>query len=86
MPRIRTENVLHRSIPPPAETDPHLPVAIFWSIGGCTLQQAVGRIPSRKSAFGEGSHWRISTGDVNKIAFERPLSKMRQCAIDPLQS
>jgi hypothetical protein len=36
---------------------------------------------SRKSEFGESGHWRISTGDVSKTATDRPLSKMRQCAI-----
>jgi len=36
-----------------------------------------------KSEFGESGHWRISTGDMSKIATDRPLSRMRQCAIDP---
>ena len=41
--------------------------------------------PSIKSEFGQSSHWRTATGDVSKIATDRPLSKMRQCAIDPEQ-
>src|SRR2546429_3932415 len=38
---------------------------------------------SRKSEFGDSGHCRISTSNVSKIAADRPLSKMRQCAIDP---
>jgi hypothetical protein len=37
---------------------------------------------SRKSEFGDSGHCRISTSDVSKIAADRPLSKMRQCAND----
>ena len=40
---------------------------------------------SRKSEFGDSGHCRISTSDVSKIAADRPLSKMRQYANDPLQ-
>jgi hypothetical protein len=38
---------------------------------------------SRRTEFGASGHCRISTGDVSKIAADRLLSKMRQCANDP---
>jgi hypothetical protein len=38
---------------------------------------------SRRTEFGASGHFRISTSDVSKIAADRPLSKMRQCANDP---
>jgi len=38
---------------------------------------------SRKTEFGASGHCSISTSGVSKIAADRPLSKMRQCAIDP---
>jgi hypothetical protein len=41
---------------------------------------------SRKTEFGATGHCRISTSDVSKIAADRPLSKMRQCANDPERS
>jgi hypothetical protein len=41
---------------------------------------------SRKTEFGASGHCTISTGDVSKIAADRPLSKMRQCANDPDQA
>src|SRR5207302_6495751 len=37
---------------------------------------------SRRTEFGASGHCRISTSDVSKIAADRPLSKMRQCAND----
>src|SRR5207245_10583277 len=37
---------------------------------------------SRKTEFGASGHCGISTSDVSKIAADRPLSKMRQCAND----
>jgi hypothetical protein len=40
---------------------------------------------SRKTEFGASGHCRISTSGVCKIAADRPLSKIRQCANDPLQ-
>ena len=63
--------------------DPHLAGDDFlvdWPVYfvSCPLLNS-----SRKSEFGESGHWRISTGNVSKIAADRPLSKMRQCAIDP---
>ena len=39
---------------------------------------------SRRTEFGAGGRCRSSTSDVSKIAVDRPLSKMRQCANDPL--
>jgi hypothetical protein len=41
---------------------------------------------SRKTEFGASGHCRISTSDVSKIAADRLLSKMRQCANDPKES
>jgi hypothetical protein len=38
---------------------------------------------SRKSEFGDSGHRRTPTGDLSKIAADRLLSKMRQCANDP---
>src|SRR5206468_9020813 len=38
---------------------------------------------SRKIEFGASGHCKIFTSDVSKIAADRPLSKMRQCANDP---
>jgi hypothetical protein len=38
---------------------------------------------SRKAEFGASSHCKISISNVSKIAADRPLSKMRQCANDP---
>jgi len=41
---------------------------------------------SRRTEFDASGHCRISTSDVSKIAVDRLLSKMRQCANDPLLS
>src|SRR5258708_8667960 len=41
---------------------------------------------SRRTEFGASGHCRISTSDVSKIAVDRLLSKMRQCANDPQRS
>jgi hypothetical protein len=38
---------------------------------------------SRETEFGARSHCRISISDVSKIAADRPLSKIPQCANDP---
>jgi hypothetical protein len=39
----------------------------------------------RETEFGARSHCRISISDVSKIAADRPLSKIPQCANDPDQ-
>jgi hypothetical protein len=38
---------------------------------------------SRETEFGASGHCRISTSGVSKIAADRSLSKIRQCANDP---
>ena len=48
-----------------------------YSVSGRSLNS------SRKAEFGDSGHCRTSTSEVSKIAVERPLSKMRQCANDP---
>jgi len=64
--------------PTPACGDFLVDCAVY-SVSGRSLNS------SRKSEFGDSGHRRTPTGDLSKIAADRLLSKMRQCANDPLQ-
>jgi hypothetical protein len=68
------------------EFDPKLAVLDFLSHWPLYFVSRRSLNSSRRTEFGASGYCRISTNDVSKIAAERLLSKMRQCANDPTQT